>query len=148
MSTKALHTFPQSVGIAGRRPSSSYYLFGSQADNLFYLDPHHTRATIPLQPPMQTAECERECGIRIRHYVRKGICIASQASSFPDAPRIQLHGLLYLFVSNCIAITFIKQLPTGSSSSGSDHVRGNSAGANGGAPVLSGEASDAGGRGT
>ncbi|KAH7890285.1 cysteine protease required for autophagy [Phlebopus sp. FC_14] len=50
---KALFTFPQSVGIAGGRPSSSYYFMGSQADNLFYLDPHHARPAVPLRlaPP-------------------------------------------------------------------------------------------------
>ncbi|THH26852.1 hypothetical protein EUX98_g7341 [Antrodiella citrinella] len=48
---KALYTWPQSVGIAGGRPSSSYYFVGSQADNLFYLDPHHARPAIPLRPP-------------------------------------------------------------------------------------------------
>ncbi|TFK32623.1 peptidase family C54-domain-containing protein [Crucibulum laeve] len=48
---KQLYTFPQSVGIAGGRPSSSYYFVGSQADNLFYLDPHHARPAIPLRPP-------------------------------------------------------------------------------------------------
>ncbi|KAI0917727.1 hypothetical protein AcV5_003899 [Taiwanofungus camphoratus] len=48
---KALYTLSQSVGIAGGRPSSSYYFIGSQADNLFYLDPHHARPTIPLRPP-------------------------------------------------------------------------------------------------
>ncbi|KAI0736030.1 peptidase family C54-domain-containing protein [Earliella scabrosa] len=48
---KTLYTFPQSVGIAGGRPSSSYYFVGSQADNLFYLDPHHARPAIPLRPP-------------------------------------------------------------------------------------------------
>lgn len=46
-----LYTFPQSVGIAGGRPSSSYYFVGSQTDNLFYLDPHHARPAIPLRPP-------------------------------------------------------------------------------------------------
>ncbi|KAI6157367.1 cysteine protease required for autophagy [Pisolithus tinctorius] len=45
-----LFTFPQSAGIAGGRPSSSYYFLGSQADNLFYLDPHHTRPAVPLRP--------------------------------------------------------------------------------------------------
>ncbi|KAF6752070.1 cysteine protease [Ephemerocybe angulata] len=50
-SIKALYTFPQSVGIAGGRPKSSYYFVGSQADNLFYLDPHHARPAIPLRPP-------------------------------------------------------------------------------------------------
>ncbi|KAF8989630.1 hypothetical protein BDZ89DRAFT_223018, partial [Hymenopellis radicata] len=48
---KTLYTFPQGVGIAGGRPSSSYYFVGSQADNLFYLDPHHARPTIPLRLP-------------------------------------------------------------------------------------------------
>lgn len=47
---QALFTFPQSVGIAGGRPSSSYYFMGSQADNLFYLDPHHARPAVPLRP--------------------------------------------------------------------------------------------------
>ncbi|KAF8054328.1 peptidase family C54-domain-containing protein [Lyophyllum atratum] len=47
---KLLYTFPQSVGIAGGRPSSSYYFVGSQADNLFYLDPHHARPAVPLRP--------------------------------------------------------------------------------------------------
>jgi len=48
---KELYTFPQSVGIAGGRPSSSYYFVGSQADNLFYLDPHHARPAVPLRTP-------------------------------------------------------------------------------------------------
>jgi cysteine protease ATG4 len=48
---QTLYTFPQSVGIAGGRPSSSYYFVGSQGDGLFYLDPHHPRLAIPLRPP-------------------------------------------------------------------------------------------------
>ncbi|KZO92117.1 hypothetical protein CALVIDRAFT_557798 [Calocera viscosa TUFC12733] len=48
-SVKALFTFPQTVGIAGGRPSSSYYFVGTQGDHLFYLDPHHTRPTVPLR---------------------------------------------------------------------------------------------------
>jgi cysteine protease ATG4 len=51
--------FPQPVGIAGGRPSTSYYFVGSQADNLFLLGPHHTRTTIPLRPPTQTRERDR-----------------------------------------------------------------------------------------
>ncbi|KAK8845476.1 hypothetical protein IAR55_006189 [Kwoniella newhampshirensis] len=50
-SVKALFTFPQSVGIAGGRPSSSYYFVGSQANSLFYLDPHLTRSAVPLEVP-------------------------------------------------------------------------------------------------
>ena len=50
---KALYTFPQSVGIAGGRPSSSYYFVGSQTVNLFYLDPHHT-----CDDPVATAHAD------------------------------------------------------------------------------------------
>ena len=46
-----IFTFPQSVGIAGGRPSSSYYFVGSQANSLFYLDPHFTRPAVPLVTP-------------------------------------------------------------------------------------------------
>ncbi|KAJ7673030.1 hypothetical protein DFH06DRAFT_1319245 [Mycena polygramma] len=49
---KLLYTFPQSVGIAGGRPSSSYYFVGVQGDGLFYLDPHHSRPSVPLRPFM------------------------------------------------------------------------------------------------
>ncbi|EAW09132.1 cysteine protease ATG4 [Aspergillus clavatus NRRL 1] len=34
---------PQSVGIAGGRPSASHYFIGVHGQYLFYLDPHHTR---------------------------------------------------------------------------------------------------------
>jgi cysteine protease ATG4 len=54
LNLQTLYTFPQSVGIAGGRPSSSYYFVGSQADNLFYLDPHHARPAVPLRPPPKT----------------------------------------------------------------------------------------------
>ncbi|KAJ7633993.1 peptidase family C54-domain-containing protein [Mycena rosella] len=47
---KLLYTFPQSVGIAGGRPSSSYYFVGVQENGLFYLDPHHSRPAVPLRP--------------------------------------------------------------------------------------------------
>lgn len=46
-----MYTYPQSVGFAGGRPSSSYYFVGSQADDLFYLDPHHVQLAVPLKPP-------------------------------------------------------------------------------------------------
>ncbi|KAL2877541.1 Cysteine protease atg4 [Colletotrichum sp. CLE4] len=39
---------PQSVGIAGGRPSSSHYFIGTQGSYLFYLDPHHTRPALPF----------------------------------------------------------------------------------------------------
>lgn len=39
---------PQSVGIAGGRPSSSHYFFAIQGDHFFYLDPHFTRPALPF----------------------------------------------------------------------------------------------------
>lgn len=51
LTQQALFTFPQSVGIAGGRPSSSYYFVASQGNSLFYLDPHFTRPAVPLEVP-------------------------------------------------------------------------------------------------
>lgn len=49
---------PQSVGIAGGRPSSSHYFIGAQGSFLFYLDPHHTRPALPYHedPAEYTSE--------------------------------------------------------------------------------------------
>ncbi len=44
---KASLQLPQSVGIAGGRPSSSHYFFAIQGDQFFYLDPHYTRPALP-----------------------------------------------------------------------------------------------------
>jgi cysteine protease ATG4 len=44
---KASLTYPQSIGIAGGRPSSSHYFVGCQGDNFFYFDPHETRPALP-----------------------------------------------------------------------------------------------------
>ncbi|KAL8944826.1 MAG: hypothetical protein Q9216_000248 [Gyalolechia sp. 2 TL-2023] len=44
---KAALQLPQSVGIAGGRPSSSHYFIGVQGDNFFFLDPHQPRAALP-----------------------------------------------------------------------------------------------------
>ncbi|KAI1496034.1 protease required for autophagy [Biscogniauxia marginata] len=38
---------PQSIGIAGGRPSSSHYFIGVQGFYFFYLDPHYTRPALP-----------------------------------------------------------------------------------------------------
>ncbi|KAG4028713.1 hypothetical protein MFRU_019g00070 [Monilinia fructicola] len=40
---------PQSVGIAGGRPSSSHYFIGVQESDFFYLDPHQTRPALPYK---------------------------------------------------------------------------------------------------
>ncbi|GAA5973785.1 hypothetical protein JCM11641_003156 [Rhodosporidiobolus odoratus] len=44
---KGIFRLSQSVGIAGGRPSSSYYFVGAQASCLFYIDPHHPRPAVP-----------------------------------------------------------------------------------------------------
>lgn len=50
-SVKSIFTFPQAVGIAGGRPSSSYYFVGCQENSLFYIDPHFPRpAVVPSLP--------------------------------------------------------------------------------------------------
>lgn len=46
---KACLQLPQSVGIAGGRPSSSHYFCGIQGDQFFYLDPHITRPALRLR---------------------------------------------------------------------------------------------------
>ncbi|TKY86389.1 hypothetical protein EX895_004538 [Sporisorium graminicola] len=53
-SVKATFSFPHSVGIAGGRPSSSYYFMGHQGNSLFYLDPHNVRPAVPLRYPPST----------------------------------------------------------------------------------------------
>lgn len=40
-SLKQLLSVPQSVGIAGGKPSSSFYFLGYRGDELIYLNPHH-----------------------------------------------------------------------------------------------------------
>lgn len=58
---QTLFTFPQSVGIAGGRPNTSYYFVASQGNSLFYLDPHFTRPAVPLEiPPARTNNMSQE----------------------------------------------------------------------------------------
>ena len=142
---KALYTLPQSVGIAGGRPSSSYYFVGSQADNLFYLDPHHTRATIPLRPPTQAPERERERGIPIRQTTpERGSVSPPGHHRSPTSPASSRTGSSTFSYPTASPSPLSKQLSTSSSSSGGAHVRWNSVGANGGGSELSGAASDVG----
>ncbi|KAK2757840.1 Cysteine protease atg4 [Arachnomyces sp. PD_36] len=44
---RAILRCPQSVGIAGGRPSSSHYFVAVQGSSIFFLDPHHTRPAVP-----------------------------------------------------------------------------------------------------
>ncbi|KAL2816358.1 hypothetical protein BJX63DRAFT_420082 [Aspergillus granulosus] len=43
---KTMLQFPQSVGIAGGRPSASHYFVGVQGSHFFYLDPHTTHPAV------------------------------------------------------------------------------------------------------
>ncbi|KAH8827700.1 hypothetical protein DL96DRAFT_1599994 [Flagelloscypha sp. PMI_526] len=55
---KRVLQFPTSVGIAGGRPSSSYWFVGTQEEQMVYLDPHWARPCVdfkPLPPHLATA---------------------------------------------------------------------------------------------
>ncbi|KAL1958479.1 hypothetical protein VTO42DRAFT_4343 [Malbranchea cinnamomea] len=56
---KAALQYPQSVGIAGGRPSSSHYFIGVQGEYFFYLDPHHTRPAFPYDAWKTTLETDK-----------------------------------------------------------------------------------------
>lgn len=53
---KAALELPQSVGIAGGRPSASHYFIGHQSDQFFYLDPHSTRPMLSARPTAEEVE--------------------------------------------------------------------------------------------
>ncbi|KAH7029360.1 peptidase family C54 [Microdochium trichocladiopsis] len=57
---------PQSIGIAGGRPSSSHYFIGVQGLHFFYLDPHFTRPALPYheRPEDYTREEIETCHTR------------------------------------------------------------------------------------
>ena len=140
-------TFTQSVGIAGGRSSSSNYFVGSQADNLFYLDPHHTLATVPLRPPTQTQTTDRIGSVesrsgspRLRGDQYKPPPPSRHRS--PTSPASGCTGSSTFSYPTAGPSPLSKQLSTKSSSSGRAYVRWKSAGANGGGwrLVLSGEA--------
>jgi cysteine protease ATG4 len=58
LALKSMLELPQSVGIAGGRPSSSHYFVGHQGDHFFYLDPHTTRPALSAQPTQEdVASC-------------------------------------------------------------------------------------------
>ncbi|KIW87399.1 uncharacterized protein Z519_12035 [Cladophialophora bantiana CBS 173.52] len=66
-------TYPQSIGIAGGRPSSSHYFIGCQGDLFFYLDPHETRPALQhhhdpndyTEEEISTCHTRRLRGLRI-----------------------------------------------------------------------------------
>ncbi|KAK2816757.1 hypothetical protein FQN49_008014 [Arthroderma sp. PD_2] len=64
-SLKEVIRYPQSVGIAGGRPSSSHYFIATQGDTFFYLDPHHTRPC--LQPRTSEGDVYSPCELETYH---------------------------------------------------------------------------------
>ena len=80
---QALFTFPQSVGIAGGRPSSSYYFVAYQANSLFYLDPHLTRPAVPLRTPPASASRTNQIPTKPEHSPR-----AAQVPDGPSQPEV------------------------------------------------------------
>ncbi|OAL31023.1 hypothetical protein AYO20_08444 [Fonsecaea nubica] len=70
---KSSLTYPQSIGIAGGRPSSSHYFIGCQGDLFFYLDPHETRPALQhhsdpseyTEEEISTCHTRRLRGLRI-----------------------------------------------------------------------------------
>lgn len=53
-----LLSLQQCVGIAGGKPSSSYYFFGFQDENLLYLDPHHLQVVSSDPETYHTSSCK------------------------------------------------------------------------------------------
>lgn len=53
---KMILDLPESVGVAGGRPSSSHYFFGYQGDSLFYLDPHIPQQALLMNENTKTLQ--------------------------------------------------------------------------------------------
>ncbi len=126
---QALYTFPQSIGIAGGRPSS-YYFVGSQVDNLFCFDPHHVRPAIPLCLPSRSAE--REPGVPIRQTTpERGSASPIGHSRSPTSPASSRTGSTTISHHSLTSPTPLSmQLSSSSSSSGGAHARWQNLGRN------------------
>ncbi|KAJ6115139.1 hypothetical protein N7486_000917 [Penicillium sp. IBT 16267x] len=62
--------YPQSVGVAGGRPSASHYFVGVQDSHLFFLDPHTTRPTLPRHQPDEPYTAEERGSYHTRRLRR------------------------------------------------------------------------------
>ena len=98
---------------------SSHYFVGSQADNIFYLDAHHTHATVPLRPPTtQTIEHERERGIPIRQATPERRSVSPPPPGYhhlPTSPASSRTGSSTFSYSTASPLPLSNQLSTNSS---------------------------------
>jgi hypothetical protein len=63
---KAFLRCPQSVGIAGGRPRSSYYFYGYQGDRLLYLNPHTEKKALEFDEETGTLGLESHAEVHTR----------------------------------------------------------------------------------
>ncbi|TRM65040.1 peptidase family C54-domain-containing protein [Schizophyllum amplum] len=84
---KALFTFPQSVGIAGGRPCSSYHFVGAQGSDLIYLDPHHTRPAVHTEDSTAGEREEEDAPKRRSHFTIRRSPHKSASPQKASSPR-------------------------------------------------------------
>ena len=106
MSEGTVSVPPQSVGVAGGHPSSSYYFVGSQAENLTYLDSHHTRATVPCDRPRRRRLRNVSVGSRLGKPRLRDLHIP--ATIIPDVACVQPHRLIDVLIPDRLAVALIK----------------------------------------
>ena len=91
------YTRSQSIGIAGGRPSSSYYFVGSQADNLFYLDPSFKSSGPVADTPEFHRTRTRARGANSTNNTRAGFSVTSRSPSIANVTRVEPYGLVRIF---------------------------------------------------
>ncbi|KAH8823883.1 hypothetical protein DL96DRAFT_1713252 [Flagelloscypha sp. PMI_526] len=79
---KKLYTFPQCTGIAGGRPSSSYWFIGVQGHSLIYLDPHHARQAISPRGPDGNLDYDDD-ELATFHYKKEWLDLRKRLSELP-----------------------------------------------------------------
>ncbi|KAJ6587414.1 hypothetical protein DFH09DRAFT_1359164 [Mycena vulgaris] len=79
-SSVMLYTFPQSFGITGGRPSSSYDSVDARGAGLFHLGLHHLRPAVPLPRPSRYTKRNAPDTLRGARYAP-----ASRVTNAPDA---------------------------------------------------------------
>lgn len=109
-----LLSLPQSMGISGGKPSSSYYFFGHQGDLLLYLDPHSSQQVDETNDSYKPLSCNTVPISGLDPSMVVGLLVDSPAEY--DALKAELHG------KNKI-VHFHSRAPTRRSVSQSTHER-------------------------